>query len=797
MLGTVTRIVRYVYAVGAYAVRPSGMSVDWPACRTGRLAIAPTNQRGLPIPYGTSMYLSRLELQGFKTFAHKTVLEFHPDASARRGLTGVVGPNGSGKSNIADALRWVMGEQSMKLLRSKKSEDVIFSGSAKKARAGFAEVSLTLTNDDRPDIDMSEIVVARRLYRDGQSEYEINKQSARLTDVALLLAQCGIGQRTYSVIGQGMVDAVLTASPAERREFFDEAAGLKQFQLKRNSSMNKLEGTRENLKQADVLLREIEPRLTSLERQVKRLKEREGLEQELKVIERAYFGRVWADLRSQLKITGGSIERAKAEYDTKNAEAAKLEQELAGMEKAAPVSTELRKLQESLNAFREDRSKLRERQITLESEQRVAAVKAQKPWSPLPLSKIIQEIDGLSKEHDTLFVLLESDKPDLNKVRSVTLKIKEKSADLLSKLQQTAPEETKAEPADPKLEKEFAALVKDMASIGEKIAETETRLAQLSAKEDESRAHLFQLQRELTAKRHEAQQAERSLSEATVEQARLETRRDGFYMELRTQAEALEPELEHLSDNLTPEAKAQAPEVLQSRMTKLRSQLEWIGGIDPETMKEYEETKARFESLMQQTSDLKEAMRSLEIIITELDKTIAERADVAFRQLDHEFGKFFQKLFGGGEAKILKVESEASEDEEGEVDEDREGREAGIEIQATPPGKRLKSIALLSGGERALTSIALICAIMAINPSPFVVLDEVDAALDEANSRKFAEIIDSLADRTQFVVVTHNRATMNKASVLYGVTMGEDGVSQLLSVKLAEYSTKNAEKAGA
>lgn len=759
------------------------------------------------------MYLSRLELQGFKTFAHKTVLEFHPDASARRGLTGVVGPNGSGKSNIADALRWVMGEQSMKLLRSKKSEDVIFSGSAKKARAGFAEVSLTLTNDDRPDIDMSEIVVARRLYRDGQSEYEINKQSARLTDVALLLAQCGIGQRTYSVIGQGMVDAVLTASPAERREFFDEAAGLKQFQLKRNSSMNKLEGTRENLKQADVLLREIEPRLTSLERQVKRLKEREGLEQELKVIERAYFGRVWADLRSQLKITGGSIERAKAEYDTKNAEAAKLEQELAGMEKAAPVSTELRKLQESLNAFREDRSKLRERQITLESEQRVAAVKAQKPWSPLPLSKIIQEIDGLSKEHDTLFVLLESDKPDLNKVRSVTLKIKEKSADLLSKLQQTAPEETKAEPADPKLEKEFAALVKDMASIGEKIAETETRLAQLSAKEDESRAHLFQLQRELTAKRHEAQQAERSLSEATVEQARLETRRDGFYMELRTQAEALEPELEKLADAVGAQASPRpaavdmpegetglAPttiDALHTRMLKLRSQLEWIGGIDPETMKEYEETKARFESLMQQTSDLKEAMRSLEIIITELDKTIAERADVAFRQLDHEFGKFFQKLFGGGEAKILKVESEASEDEEGEVDEDREGREAGIEIQATPPGKRLKSIALLSGGERALTSIALICAIMAINPSPFVVLDEVDAALDEANSRKFAEIIDSLADRTQFVVVTHNRATMNKASVLYGVTMGEDGVSQLLSVKLAEYSTKNAEKAGA
>ena len=170
------------------------------------------------------MYLRRLELQGFKTFATKTVLEFVPDAGKRRGLTGVVGPNGSGKSNVADAIRWVMGEQSMKLLRGKKSEDVIFSGSDKKARAGFAEVSLTLENDDKPDIDLAEVVITRRLYRDGQSEYEVNKQSARLADVTLLLAQCGIGQRTYSVIGQGMVDAVLAASPAERKEFFDEAA---------------------------------------------------------------------------------------------------------------------------------------------------------------------------------------------------------------------------------------------------------------------------------------------------------------------------------------------------------------------------------------------------------------------------------------------------------------------------------------------------------------------------------------------------------------------------------------------
>ncbi|MBM3205100.1 chromosome segregation protein SMC, partial [Candidatus Uhrbacteria bacterium] len=159
----------------------------------------------------------------------------------------------------------------------------------------------------------------------------------------------------------------------------------------------------------------------------------------------------------------------------------------------------------------------------------------------------------------------------------------------------------------------------------------------------------------------------------------------------------------------------------------------------------------------------------------------------AFKTLDREFGIFFKKLFNGGEGTLVELEPEPETDEEGNVIEEApEGAVAGIDIQATPPGKRFKSINLLSGGERALTSIALICAIMATNPSPFVVLDEVDAALDESNSRKFADIIDSLADKTQFVVVTHNRATMMRANVLYGVTMGDDGVSQLLSVKLED-----------
>lgn len=740
-----------------------------------------------------AMYLRRLEIQGFKTVATKTVLEFKPDTDGRRGMTAIIGPNGSGKSNIADAMRWVMGEQSMKLLRAKKSEDVIFSGTPNKPRAGFAEASLTLVNDDKPEIDMSEIVITRRLYRDGEAEYLVNNQPVRLSDVTLLLANCGIGQRTYSVIGQGMVDAVLVASPSERKEFFDEASGLRPFQLKRNASANKLENTRENLKQADALLREIEPRLTTLERQVKRLQEREGIEQELQRVEKAYFGKMWSEIRLRLDAATLALSKEEADYALKAKEFEALETEFAGMEKAAPVSDgATRELRDILDGLREERSRLRERQIRLESKRELAkAVSAQKPWSPLPLSKIILEIEALQQAQQSLFDELEADKPDLEKARELIRGLRVRNTDLLAKLQQPAPEPVKAPQADPELEAEMAQLLQDMQAVTEKMAETEQKIQTASKQEDEGRTAVFAIQHKLNAKRHEAQQVERRLSDARIEMARLETRRDGCLAEMRQYAPHLEADLSVLSE--APDQDLVLPvEQLQSKMQRLRTQLEWIGGIDPETVTEYDTTKQRFEELTRQTDDLKAAMVSLETIIEELDRSIKERGDAAFEQLNTEFGLFFKKLFGGGDAQLVKVLPDTVQaGEDGEVEEgESEGRvvKAGIDILATPPGKRLKAIALLSGGERALTSIALICAIMAINPSPFVVLDEVDAALDDANSRKFAEIVDQLSHRTQFVVVTHNRNTMNKANVLYGITMGDDGISQLLSVSLDSYS---------
>src|SRR3990172_2423382 len=201
------------------------------------------------------MYLEKLEIQGFKSFAKKTVLEFPDKIKGSHSITGIVGPNGSGKSNVADAIRWVLGEQSIKTLRGKKSQDVIFSGSDKKARLGFAEASLYLNNQDKQaDIDYTELVITRRVYQSGEGEYFINKAKARLADIQLLLAKANFGQRTYSIIGQGMADSVLSASLQERKELFDEAVGVKQYQIKREQALNKFKATRENLAQTALTL---------------------------------------------------------------------------------------------------------------------------------------------------------------------------------------------------------------------------------------------------------------------------------------------------------------------------------------------------------------------------------------------------------------------------------------------------------------------------------------------------------------------------------------------------------------
>ena len=259
------------------------------------------------------MYLKCIEVQGFKSFANRIKFEFH------NGIKGIVGPNGSGKSNVADAVRWVLGEQSYSLLRGRKTEDMIFSGSEQRPRAGMASAAIIFDNADGwLPIDYSEVSLARRAYRDGNNEYLINNQRVRLKEISELLAQSGLAERTYTIIGQGLVDAALSLKPEERRRFFEEAAGIGLYRSRREDALNRLETTKRNLERVQDILVELEPRLATLERQARRAAEYERIKADLRVLLRDWYGYYWhhsnaelAHARETLKVQEARLEQAR------------------------------------------------------------------------------------------------------------------------------------------------------------------------------------------------------------------------------------------------------------------------------------------------------------------------------------------------------------------------------------------------------------------------------------------------------------------------------------------------------
>jgi chromosome segregation protein len=233
-----------------------------------------------------------LELQGYKTFAHKTIFEFAPS------ITIIVGPNGSGKSNIADAIRWVLGEQSYSVLRAKRTEDLIFSGSDSRPRAGMASATMVFDNRDGwLPIDFSEVTISRRAYRDGQNEYLINGQRVRLREVAELLGKTGLARRTYTIIGQGLVDEALSLKAEQRRLLFEEAAGIGMYRSRRREALRRLEATRRNLERVQDILAELKPRLRSIERQAKRAQRYHQVRQDLMEGLRVWHGYHWHELK--------------------------------------------------------------------------------------------------------------------------------------------------------------------------------------------------------------------------------------------------------------------------------------------------------------------------------------------------------------------------------------------------------------------------------------------------------------------------------------------------------------------
>lgn len=765
------------------------------------------------------MFLKRIELIGFKSFATKTTLEFLPRSSGETdvvsGVTAIVGPNGSGKSNVADAIRWVMGEQSAKSLRGKKSHDVIFAGGTGKSRLNYAQVTLVLDNaDKRIPIAFGEVSISRKIYRDGEGEYFINDSRSRMIDVVDLLAKAGIGKESHCVLNQGMSDAALNASPFERRSIIEEAAGVKPFQLKRERSLRKLDSAEDNLVRTRQLLAEIEPRLRILKRQAQRAQQREEVERELRAVQTAYYGYLWTRLED---------EKTQAEQ-LRDAAAIKV--------------TELQRTMESMNEDRKTKSALmnsgdeevetqadisrkrqtlsileRERAIvqgTLEVERQKERAQKLVDIIPVDLRFVRGQLSRIRVGQDRLISKLGevSDMAEIVSIRQEADAIRKELDSLHEDCGKTTVERARADDVIESERRAFRerieSLDKECTALSGKILEREKEIRDLeeriiAANENRKAVNeqFFALERQIHAFQRDIDFAREKHGDAKVALARLEAHEEDLAREILTEL-GVDPK------SIAPHRTAIDRDETLVLISRLKSRLALIGGIDPMVAQEYRETQERYDFLTKETDDLQKTMDALRGVIADMDDRIETEFSRAFQEMNREFNRFFQLMFDGGRAELRSVKlsppEEENPDDAGDSPDDSSGaveavssrsREIGIDIVVHPPKKKIHNLSMMSGGERSLVSLALLFAIIAYNPPPFSVLDEVEAALDEANSRRFSLLVRELSQRTQFIIITHNRETMRTANMLYGVTMGADGVSKLLSVKLeGDYDEK-------
>lgn len=766
------------------------------------------------------MYLKKLEISGFKSFANKSVLDFSSSEGGARGATVIVGPNGSGKSNIADSVRWVMGEQSMKQLRGKKSEDIIFAGSGKKARLGSAHVTLYFDNaDKRIPLDFEEVSITRKIFRDGNGEYSINGSRVRLQDVVDLLAKSGIGRESYSIINQGMADAVLNASPLERRSIIEDAAGVKQYQIKKDRAIRKLDSTRDNLDKVKSIISEIAPHLRMLKRQADKATQSEGVSQKLKDKQTTLFTYLWKNFQKEKSVLNEAKEDLGRRMMNVQRDVDKLADDMNQEAKNESSNDKLTELEKTRNEKRGGINQLErdlivnEGRIEIEKEkakniQMIEEIKVQS--IPVDLKFVRENIEEIRAEQESLIERLKNIEKieELQDIREFARVIQQKLYDLKANIEKGKIEKAQEEPAQEVEVKEeikvddgkVAELVKKIESIREELKaleegmkDLENQINQEISDDRARRQKFFETERNLRLKQDELNKMKDQFNESKISLAKVEVHEE----DLRKQvAEDLKVSVDELKGEVEEIDRAK----FEHDISRLKVEMEKIGGIDPMVVEEYEETNKRFEFLTKESQDLEKAIETLKEVIKEMEQKVNESFHKTFDEIEKEFTKYFRIIFGGGNANLKKVEvkkkvrvkEEGLEEnkvngenpDEEDQEEEKQKTETGIEIFACPPGKKISNLSMLSGGERSLTSLALLFAIISHNPPPFAILDEVEAALDEANSRRFGRIITELSGQTQFVIITHNRETMRQASLLYGITMSEDGISKLLSVNL-------------
>jgi chromosome segregation protein len=723
--------------------------------------------------------LKSIELSGFKSFGKKTELVFTSPISS------IVGPNGSGKSNVAEGFRFVLGEQSMKSMRSKRGEDLIWGGSGTLSRANRASVKVVFDNSKRLlDIDFKEVVIERVVYRDGQNEYILNGSVVRLKDVIRLLAGANIGGSGYQIISQGEADRILNASPRERREMVEDALGLKLYQHKKAEAERKLEETANNMEKTGSLRRELAPHLNFLRHQVEKIEKAREQKDELAVKLSDYLAREHMWIAAEDARLGGDASAHEAELKQLNEKLREAGGKRGHSEKErlADLQQKVRELEGKIAEVRKRREEIARELGRAEGALQASNVTVEAIVAVPHVRQFVRDVDDSISEIER--------QDDIGKVRTLLGDVRSRIKAFVEGLSGTAPA------TNEEVRRDVERLNASLKQIEAEEAKLTTDIDMARAGISETREASFAAERESVEIESKMREVRSKLDMSNSSRVQLRDARQRFEEEVR-EGIALVGAAIHdwQKTELTGSIEDRGTQDKRRReIERLKIKIEESGiGNGDAIIKEFKQTKERDEFLARELIDLQKSEESLRDIIADLEKTIDARFTDGLKHINAALKDFFAKLFGGGEAKLQveeprragKRKQDLDEDED-EIMDDEEDLYAGLTVSVHLPRKKMHGLEVLSGGERALTSIALIFSMSQVNPPPFLILDETDAALDEANSKRYADMIKELGQKSQLIVITHNRATMAAAGELYGVTMGTDGVSKLLSVKFEE-----------
>jgi len=741
------------------------------------------------------MRLKTLQINGFKSFAQKTVLEFNTP------IVSIVGPNGSGKSNVVEAIRFVLGEQSMKSMRGKGGSDLVFKGSKNLAKGLRAVVTIyfnntdkifKLTNDNGDDINLNYdiISISREVFSDGLNKYILNNTEVRLKDIHNLLASVNIGSSGHHIISQGEADRILNANARDRKEMVEDALGLRIYQYKIKESERKLERTNENMKEVVLQRRENAPHLNFLKKQVEKFEKTKEMQVELAALYQEYLKRESIYLEEEQ--SNLSNERQKLSSEIKNILGKISSNKDNDSSQGNKKIEELRKIEENLNSLRGVKSEIERKLGRIEGmiEMEEHRKEQKSLFVEISQEEIKTIISEINNSIDLAFL-----KESVEEIRPVLESVK----NILKKFSQSDKDASNHNLEIEKLKKTEREILEEMKAIENKEKEI-TQLVELLKQEiNKEMEALRDLEREKFKFKVRHQELTSAMEILVIKEGNLKRRAEAFENEIKEGAALIGQEVLSYKNYKTESEKAEnSQEDLKRKIERIKIKLEDNGlGNGAELMKEFKEVSERDQFLTKEMEDLEKSIESLQKLISDLKEKIDIEFKEGVKKINVEFQEFFSLMFGGGHGALSIIEikkrknTESNDEdlEEGEKLEEEEEEivvEKGIEINVSLPHKKVKEINAFSGGERSLTSIALLFAMSQVNPPPFLVLDETDAALDEANSRKYGDMLEKLSKHSQLIVVTHNRETMSRAGVLYGVTIGRDEASKLLSVKFEE-----------